>query len=67
MKKTIETQGHSFEMVMTRELDGYFTTSRWYDLYYKGKKIADDVPSIKSCYNEAYDYVQKLNKGPSDE
>ncbi len=67
MKKTIEAQGHLFEMVMVREIDGYFTTSRWYDLYYKDVKIVENVSSIKSCYNEAYDYVQKLNKGPSDE
>lgn len=64
MNKTIEVQGYSFEMIMIYEMDGYFTTDRRYELFYKGKKIAENVGSIKSCYNEAYSYVLRLQNKP---
>lgn len=59
-KQTINVQGHSFELVMTSESEGYYTVDRRYDLYFKNERIATNLGSIKSCYNEAFEYTKRL-------
>lgn len=58
--KIINVKGYDFKMVMTSETDGYFLTHRTYDLYFGSELIAKNVHSIKQCYNEAWDYSEKL-------
>lgn len=62
MEKIINCNGYDFKMIMTKEEEGYFSTDRVYDLFYKDNLIAKDLKSIKSCYNEAYNWLERISK-----
>lgn len=61
-KESITVDGQNFELVLTRETEGYVFVHREYSLFYKKKLIAEQISSVKSAYLIALNYLNGATK-----